>query len=138
MPQERAWVWAARGTTRIWMDSRRSTSPTMESWTRTCMMSMETWIMETARAKCCLLRPMSILDRLMELAVRRDRRESLLLLSLECWWRVRLGLKGQQVSLDPQVLLAHQAALEILERGVLLVVLVFLVLMVGLDPLEPS
>lgn len=72
------------------------------------------------------------------LVARRDRRESLLLLSLECWWRVRLGLKGQQVSPDPQVPLAHQAALEILERGVLWVVLVFLVLMVYQDLLELS
>lgn len=73
-----------------------------------------------------------------ELVARRDRRESLLLLSLECWWRVRLGLKGQQVSPDPQVLLDHQVVLVILERGVLRVVLVFLVPMVCQDPLEPS
>lgn len=94
--------------------------------------------MMTKGAKCCLPRPMSTMDRSTELVARRDRRESLLLLSLECWWRVRLGLKGQQVSLDHQVLLAHQVALEILERGVLLVVLVFLVLMVCQDPLELS
>lgn len=71
-------------------------------------------------------------------AARRDRRESLLLLSLGCWWRVRLGLRGQQVSQDPQVLLAHQAALEMWERGVPRVGLVFLVLMVCQDPLELS
>lgn len=49
-----------------------------------------------------------------------------------------MGLKGQQASPDPQVLLAKQAVLEILERGVFLVVLAFPVLMVCPDPLVLS
>lgn len=97
-----------------------------------------TEIIVTKTSRDCPLRPISTTDRSTELTARRDRRESLLLLSLECWWRVRLGLKGQQVSPDRQVLLVHQAVLEILERGVLLVALVFLVLMVCQDPLELS
>lgn len=90
----------------------------------------------TTKTKGCRLRPP--ITRLAALAARRDRRESLLLLSLECSWRVRLGLKGQQASLDPQVPLVHQAVPEIPERGVLQVVPVFLVLMVCQDPLAPS
>lgn len=105
------------------------------TWTPTT--PTETWITAT-KTKCCPLRPTSTTDRSTELAGRKDRRESLLLSSLGCWWRVRPGLKGQQVSLDPQELLVHQAALEILERGDLRVVLVFLVLMVCQAPLELS
>lgn len=94
--------------------------------------------METKKEKCCLQRPTHILARWMEPAGRRDKRESQLLSSLECWWRVRLGLKGQQVFPDPRVLLAHQAALEIQARGVLLVAPDFLALTVCPDLLEQS
>lgn len=52
---------------------------------------------------------------------RRGRKESLLSLNLECWWRVRRVLKALLVSLGPQVRLDPQALLEILERGALLV-----------------
>lgn len=54
-------------------------------------------------------------------------------MSLECWSKVHQGLRGQQVSLDPQVLLVLQAVLEILERGVLQVGLVSLELMAYQD-----
>lgn len=47
-------------------------------------------------------------------------------MSLECWLKVHQGLRGQQDSLDPQVLLVLQVVLEILERGVLQVGLVSL------------
>lgn len=79
--------------------------------TPTSMMTWATWIMVSKLTVFCLLRLMSTTHRKAP-AARRDRRESLLLLSLECWWRVRLGLRGQQVSQDLRVLLAHQAVLE--------------------------
>lgn len=69
---------------------------------------------------------------------KRDRRGSLLSLSLECWSKVHQGLKGQQVSLDLQVPLVHQVVLEILERGVLQVGLVCPELTAYQDLREPS
>lgn len=59
-------------------------------------------------------------------------------MSLECWSKVHQGLRGQQVSLDLQVLLVLQAVLEIQERGELLVGLVSLERMVYQDLQEPS
>lgn len=97
---------------------------------------MMIWIME--KRKNFQLRPMSIMDRLMLPVVKRDRRGSLLLLSLECWLKVHQVLKGQQVFLDPQVLLVLQAVLEILERGVLPVGPVFPELMAYQDLREQS
>lgn len=100
---------------------------------RTQTMVMETWTTVDRRRRCCQPRQTSTTDRLMGLGERRDRRENLLSLSLECWWRVRLVRKAQQVSLDPQVPPGPQAATETQEKGVLMVVLVFLVLMVCQD-----
>ncbi len=60
-PPEQAMVWKVKVTTQTLMVSRRSKSPTMAIW-----ISMETWIMVTMltkRRKCCLLRPISIMDR---------------------------------------------------------------------------
>lgn len=101
------------------------------------MVTMMIWIMDRKK-KSSLLRLMNIMDRLMVFVVKRDRRESLLSLSLECWWKGHLGLKDQQVSPDPQVLLVHQAVLETLEIEVFQVGLVSLVLMVCQDPQELS
>lgn len=84
----------------------------------------------------CLLRP--TMDWLMGPGGRRDKKESQLSLSLECWWRGHQVQKARLVCQVPQVPLAHQAVLEIPVRGAHLVVLVFLVLMVYQDPLGQS
>lgn len=90
------------------------------------MMPMETWTTLRMWTSNFLQKLTSTSQRLMEPGGRRDRRESLLSSSLECWWRDHLGQKDQLVFLVPLEPLAPQARLETLESGVLTVVLVCL------------